>query len=100
MAHHSSLKKFHTTVFLTPGIFPKKEPPKRLDLVQGKGLAVCCGCALHTDPSQNGTSFFAENIPHDCFLNARNLSKKRAAKATRFGAGEGTCRLLRLCLAF
>ena len=48
MAHHSSLKKFHTTVFLTPGIFPKK----------------------------------------------------RAAKATRFGAGEGTCRLLRLCLAF
>lgn len=48
MAHHSSLKTFHTTVFLTPGIFPKK----------------------------------------------------RAAKATRFGAREGTCRLLRLCLAF
>ena len=51
MAHHSSLKTFHTTVFLTPGIFPKKEPPKRLDLVQEKGLAVCCGCALHSNSS-------------------------------------------------
>ena len=77
LPENSVLHCFLNGKTLTGSIPHKKQPYKMYDcfLVTHRGIAVCCGFALHTDwPRLESSALLPENsVPH-CFLNGKTLT--------------------------